>query len=123
MAAASVLTREKDFEEFIGMGKTFEAPDRAYIRMADDMTSPRTTFSVQELEDYALRVQQRRRFWEDLGNAADVAGVPVSMQAYNQAAHRTTPETTDLVSTDHDEEALAEGERREVAQNMRNAAH
>ena len=91
MAAASVLTREKDFEDLLGTGKVFVAPDRKYIRLADDVAFPRTDFSLQELKEYALRAQQRRRFWEDLGHAADAAGVPLSSYAYAQGAHREVP--------------------------------
>ena len=40
MAAASVLTREKDFEDLLGTGQTFVAPDRALVRLADDLAFP-----------------------------------------------------------------------------------
>ena len=113
MAAASVLTRERDFEDLLGTGKSFVAPDRQYIRLADDVAFPRTNYSLQELKEYALRAQQRRRFWEDLGHAADATGVPLSSYAYAQGAHREDPETTDLVSHHHDDAALSEGLRRE----------
>ena len=66
MAAADGLTREKDFEDLLGTGKSFVAPDRRYMRLADDVAFPRTDYSLQELKEYALRAQQRRRFWEPL---------------------------------------------------------
>ncbi len=49
MAAASVLTREWDFEDLLGTGKSFIAPDRKYIRLADDLAFPRTNYSLGEL--------------------------------------------------------------------------
>ena len=108
MAAAAVLTRERDFEDLLGTGKNFVAPDRKYIRLADDVAFPRTDFSVEELKAYALRAQQKRRFWEDLSTAADAVGVPLSSYAYAQGAHREEPETSEFLSPNHDEEALAE---------------
>jgi hypothetical protein len=123
MAAAAVLTREKDFEDLLGTGKSFVAPDRKYLRLADDVAFPRTNYSLEELKEYALRAQQKRRFWEDLGHAADDAGVPLSSYAYAQGAHREAPETSDLLSPDHDDAALSEGLQREARQNQRNAAH
>ena len=108
MAAAAVLTREKDFEDLLGSGKLFVAPDRQYIRLADDVAFPRTDYSLQALKEYALRAQQRRRFWEDLGQAADEAGVPLSSYAYAQGAHQEAPDTSELVSDHHDDEAHAE---------------
>ena len=123
MAAAAVLTREKDFEDLLGSGKSFVAPDRQFIQLADDLAFPRTNYALQELKEYALRAQQKRRFWEDLSTAADVAGVPLSSYAYAQGAHREVPETSDFLSPNHDEEALAEGLHREAQQNQRNEAH
>ena len=123
MAAADVLTREKDFEDLLGTGKPFVAPDRRYIWLADDVAFPRTNYSLEELKEYALRAQQRRRFWEDLGHAAHAAGVPLSSYAYAQGAHREAPDTTDLVSLSYDDQALSEGLRREAEQQQRNAAH
>ena len=123
MAAASVLTREKDFEDLLGTGKTFVAPDRALVRLADDLAYPRTEYSLEELKAHALRAQQRRRFWEDLSTAADVAGAHLSSYAYAQGAHREEPETSEFLSPNHDEEALAEGLHREAMQNQRNEAH
>ena len=70
MAAASVLTREKDFEDLLGTGKSFVAPDRQYIRLADDVSFPRSNYALEEIKEHALRAQQKRRFWEDLSNAA-----------------------------------------------------
>ena len=113
MAAASVLTREKDFEDLLGMGKSFVAPDRKYIRLTDDLAFPRTNYSLEELKEYALRTQQRRRFWEDLGHAADAQGVPLSSYAHSQGAHREAPSTEDLLSSGHDEAAHQEGLRRD----------
>ena len=124
MAAAAVLTREKDFEDLLGTGRSFFAPDRQYTQLVDDLAFPRMYYSVQELKDAALRAQQKRRFWEDLSTAAGAAGVPVSTYAYAQGAHKEeVPETTDLVSTNHDEAALVEGLHREAQQNQREAAH
>ena len=123
MAAASVLTRERDFEDLLGTGKSFTPPDRKYIRLTDDLSFPRTTYSLEELKAYALRVQQRRRFWEDLGHAAAATSVPVSSYAYAQGAHREDPDTTELVSPLHDDAALSEGVRREAEQQQRNDAH
>ena len=118
MAAASVLTREKDFADLLGTGKSFIAPDRKYIRLADDVAFPRTDYSLQELKEYALRAQQKRRFREDLSTAADVAGVPLSSYAYAQGAHREVPETSELLSPHHDDEALSapEGGRAAAAE-------
>ena len=74
----------------------------------DDLAFPRMNYSIQELKEYALRAQQKRRFWEDLSHAAGAAGVPLSSYAYDQGAHREeVPETTELVSAHHDDEALA----------------
>ena len=123
MAAADVLTREKDFEDLLGTAKSFVAPDRRYIRLADDVAFPRTNYSLEELKEYAIRAQQRRRFWEDLGHAAHAAGVPLSSYAYAQGAHREAPDTSDLLSPFHDDEALSAGLRREADQQQRNAAH
>ena len=103
------------------MGKAFVAPDRKYTQLVDDLAFPRTNYSLQELKEYALRAQQKRRFWEDLGHAADAAGVPLSSYAYAQGAHREVPETSDPLSPNHDEEALAEGLHREAQQNQRDA--
>ena len=116
MAAAAVLTREKDFEDLMGSGKSFVAPDRQFIQLADDVAFPRTNYALQELKEYALRAQQKRRFWEALGHAADAAGVPLSSYAYAQGAHREEPETSEFLSPDHDDAALSEGLQREAAQ-------
>ena len=84
MAAASVLTRERGSEDLLGTGKFSIAPDRRYIRLADDVAFPRTNYCLEELKECALRAQQRRRFWEDLGHAAHAAEVPLSSYAYAQ---------------------------------------
>jgi hypothetical protein len=123
MAAVEVLTREKDFEDLLGTGKTFVPPDRRYTRLADDLAFPRTNYSLEELKEYALRAQQKRRFYEDLANAAASAGVPLSSYAYSQGAHREAPSTEDLVSPWHDDAAHQEGLRREAEQRARDAAH
>ena len=103
--------------------RSFVAPDRQYIRLADDVAFPRTDYSLQELKEYALRAQQKRRFWEDLSTAADAAGVHLSRYAYAQGAHREELDTSDFLSPNHDEDALAEGLHREAAQQRRNEAH
>ena len=77
MAAASVLTREKDFEDLLGTGWTFRSHPDTYTQLVEDLSFPRANYSLEELKDYALRAQQRRRFWEDLGHAAHAVGVPL----------------------------------------------
>jgi len=123
MAAADVLTRERDFEDLLGTGRSFVAPDRTYIRMADDLAFPRVNYSLDELKTMALRAQQRRRFWEDLKDQADSTGTPVATTAAAQDAHKEAPDTTDLVSPGHDDGAHNEGVNRETEQDLRNAAH
>ena len=76
MAAVEVLTREKDFEDLLGTGKTFVPPDRRYTRLADDLAFPRINYSLEEMKEYALRAQQKRRFWEDLSKGCRCRGMP-----------------------------------------------
>ncbi len=64
MAATEVLPRELDFEDVIGTGKTLRAPDRPYLRFADDLSFPRPTLSTEELKEYAARPRARRGFFE-----------------------------------------------------------
>ena len=123
MAATEVLRRELDFEDVIGTGKTFPARDRSYLRFADDLSLPRLTFSTEDLKDYALRSQARRRFYEDLSDAAQAQGVSLSAYAYSQGAHQKAPDTSGLLSPFHDEQVHSEGLRREAVAQQRNAAH
>ena len=109
MAATEVLRRELDFEDVIGTGQTFRAPDRPYLCFADDLSFPRLTFSTEDLKEYALRSQARRRFYEDLGDAAQAQGVSLSAYAYAQGAHQKAPDTSGLLSPFHDEQVHSEG--------------
>ena len=92
MAATQVLVREKQYEDLLGTGRTFLAPDRKYLRLADDLSFPRPIYSLEDLRRHDLRATVRRRFWEDLGTSASKQGVSLSRHAYAQGAHRETPD-------------------------------
>jgi len=129
MAATQILQRELDFDDLVGTGKTFKAPDRKYLKFADDLSFPRLRFSTEELRAYALRTQARRRFWEDLRNAAAAQGVPVSTYAAQQGAHETKmswdapADMHQLVSGMHDEQFLRTQVSKEVYEAAREQAH